>query len=523
VTERLRIRGGRVYDPAHGVDGEVRDVCIDDGRIVERLTEGVPFLDASGLVVMAGGVDIHSHVAGPKVNLARRLSPERRRAGAATVPSTVDTGRLYSLLGYTTVFDAAVPLAGARHAHLELGDTPLVDKGLYVLAGDDEFLQRPLAAGEDERALHTLAWAVKAACAYGVKVVAPGGLRTGRGGHDLLGLDDAAPGTGLTPRRILTAVAAAAEALRLPHPMHLHCNNLGLAGNAATTLATMQALDGRRAHLAHLQFHCYGGEPGARPTSRAREVIAELNRRPHLSADVGQVMFGLATVMTADQPAAEMLHDLLGRKWVAADLELERGCGIVPFEYRETNVVHATQFVAGLELLLLCADPWRLVLSTDHPNGGTLLSYPRLVRLLMDKAFRDEQLARLPPKALEGTALADGLSRVYSLSDVAIVTRAGPARLLGLASKGHLGPGADADLALFAQDADAERMFAAPRYVFKGGVCVVKDGHVRSEVYGRTLHVDPEHDPAVERPLRDLLAREGTLSLEDYAVLAEEI
>jgi len=79
-------------------------------------------------------------------------------------------------------------------------------------------------------------------------------------------------------------------------------------------------------------------------------------RRPHLSADVGQVLFGPATVMTADQPAAEMLHDLLGRKW-AADLELERGCGIVPFEYRETNVVHATRFAAGLELLLLSPGP----------------------------------------------------------------------------------------------------------------------------------------------------------------------
>ena len=248
--------------------GEVRDVCVEDGRIVERLPEGGPSLDASGLVVLPGGVDIHSHVAGPKVNLARRLSPERSRAGAATVPSTFATGQLCSLLGHTTVVDAAVPLAGARQAHLELGDTPLVDKGFYVLAGDEEFLQGPLAAGEDEQALHTLAWAMKAARAYVVKVVAPGGLRAGRRGHDLMGLDDPDPASGLTPRRILTAIAAAAEALRLPHPMHLHCNNLDLAGNAATTLATMQALDGRRAHLAHLQFHGYGGEPGGRPTSR---------------------------------------------------------------------------------------------------------------------------------------------------------------------------------------------------------------------------------------------------------------
>jgi formylmethanofuran dehydrogenase subunit A len=305
--------------------------------------------------------------------------------------------------------------------------------------------------------------------------------------------------------------------------MHLHCNDLGMAGNATTTLETMRALEGHRAHFAHLQFHCYGGERGGRPTSRAREIAEELHRHPNLSADVGQVIFGPATTMTADSRVGEMLHDLTGHKWVDADLELEGGCGIVPYEYRERNAVHATQWAVGLELLLLSQDPWRLVLSTDHPNGGTFLSYPRLIRWLMDKAFRDEQIRRLPPRALEGTALADGLQREYTLSEIAVVTRAGPARLLGLGRKGHLGPGADADVALYAPDGDREAMFARPRYVFKGGVCVAEDGQIRREVAGRTLQAMPGHDPHVERGIRAFLEEEGTLDLEDYVIGEEEI
>ena len=31
----LRIAGGRVYDPANGVAGEVRDVCLSDGKVVD--------------------------------------------------------------------------------------------------------------------------------------------------------------------------------------------------------------------------------------------------------------------------------------------------------------------------------------------------------------------------------------------------------------------------------------------------------------------------------------------------------
>jgi formylmethanofuran dehydrogenase subunit A len=539
VTEQLRVAGGRVYDPGNGVDGEIRDVCLEGGRIVAELPQGAPVLDAGGLVVMPGGVDIHCHIAGHKVNLARRLEPETRRdrglekrmAGGTllrsgtcgTVPSTFATGRLYSLLGYTTAFDAAVPLLGARQAHLELNDTPFLDKGFYLVLGNDEFLLRPLGSGDLTRARETLAWALHAARAYAVKVVNPGGVHAWKSTRAVIGLDDPVPGRGLTPRRIVQEIATAADELRLPHPMHLHCNNLGVAGNASTTLETMRALEGRRAHFAHLQFHCYGGEPGGRLTSRAPEVIEELNRCKNLSADVGQVMFGPATTMTADLHVAEMLHELSGRKWVNADLELEGGCGIVPYAYREGNLVHALQWAAGLEMLLLAADPWRLVLSTDHPNGGTFLAYPRLIRLLMDRAFRDEQIRGVKSRALEGTALADGLSREYSLSEIAIITRAGPARLLGLGAKGHLGPGADADVTIYTPDPNREKMFATPRYVIKGGVLVVGEGQIRRAVYGRTLHVAPDYDSAVERPLRDLLETDGTLSLEDYVISEEEL
>jgi formylmethanofuran dehydrogenase subunit A len=67
------------------------------------------------------------------------------------------------------------------------------------------------------------------------------------------------------------------------------------------------------------------------------------------------------------------------------------------------------------------------------------------------------------------------------------VTRAAPARIAGLPQKGHLGPGADADITLYRPDPDLSRMFAMPAKVFKGGVLVAEDGHVRRRVAGRLL------------------------------------
>src|SRR6185436_20176790 len=133
----LRIAAGRVYDPANGVAGDVRDVCVQDGKIVADVPAHARRIDARGMVVMPGGVDIHAHIAGPKVNAARKLSPEARepqdrteilRAGSGgLVPSTFTTGYRYSLLGYTTVVEAAAPPLAARHVLAELRDTPLID------------------------------------------------------------------------------------------------------------------------------------------------------------------------------------------------------------------------------------------------------------------------------------------------------------------------------------------------------------------------------------------------------------
>ena len=439
-----------------------------------------------------------------------------RSGTGGTVPSTFVTGYRYALLGYTTVVEAATPPLAARHVLAELRDTPMIDAAFLLLMGNNVALF-DLIRRDPARVRDAIAWWLEATGGYGVKLVNPGGVeRWKRGEGNVSSLDDEV--AGVTPRQVIEAIAGAVHELGLPHPVHVHCNNLGVAGNWRTTLDTLDTLEGRRAHLAHLQFHAYGGQPGGRPRSRAPELAEYLGAHPEFSADVGQVMFGPATTMTADAPVSERLRDITGGKWVNADTEVETGCGIVPFTYREKNYVHALQWGIGLELFLLSRDPWRLVLSTDHPNGGSFLSYPRLIRLLMDRDFRNEQLRRANKRAIQRTVLLDDLEREYTLEEIAIVTRAGPARLLGLRDKGHLGAGADADVTIYDERADREEMFATPRYVIKGGRVVVRDGELVEALAGDLLRVAAPHDPAVEDVLRDRFEERYTVQFDSYPV-----
>jgi formylmethanofuran dehydrogenase subunit A len=160
------------------------------------------------------------------------------------------------------------------------------------------------------------------------------------------------------------------------------------------------------------------------------------------------------------------------------------------------------------------------VLTTDHPNGAPFTSYPHLIRLLMDRSFRDEQLARLHPEVAANCALRS-IARELTLDEIAILTRAAPARLLGLHDRGRLGVGAAADVAVYREHANRETMFTAPEYVFKDGALVARSGQVTATPVGGTHFITPGFDPAIEKTLRRHWQAHGAIHF-DHAVIGTD-
>jgi len=515
----LRIRGGRVIDPTNAVNA-VRDVGVRDGRIVDLHPQDKVDreIDASGCVVMAGGVDLHSHIGGGKVNLARMLLPEDHRLNRDPIPlptnplelascghcapGTLATGYRYAEMGYTAAFEPAMLHANARHAHMEMGDVPILDHGAYVMLGSDELMLQMLSRNEDFQHIRDyVAWTIHAAKALGVKVVNPGGISAFKFNQRKLDVDEEHVHWHVTPRRIVHTLAKALHELGVPHPLHIHGSNLGVAGNIESTLATIDALEGLPAHLTHIQFHAYGTEGPKKFSSAAQRLAEVVNANPNVSLDVGQIMFGQTITASGDTMRQHANADLATpRKWIGADIECDAGCGVVPFRYREQSFVNALQWAIGLEIFLLVKDPWRVVLTTDHPNGGPFTSYPHLIRLLMDKSFRDEQFAKLHPD-VAAQSLLPSIARELSLDEIAIMTRSGPARLLGLKDRGHLGSGAAADIAVYREDGNRETMFTAPDHVFKDGVEVASAGRILATPTGGTHFVEPAYDRGIEKRL----------------------
>ncbi len=462
------LKNGIVYDPANEINGEKKDVMFKDGIIVDDVSSDAKVLDVTDKIVMPAGIDPHAHVAGPKLVVGRLYRPEDSRRGVTqktkvlrsesgfSIPSCPATGYRYSRLGYGTVVEAAMPPLEAKHTHEEIATIP--------------------------------------------KIVNPCGSEAWGWGMNVHGVNDKAPYFDVTSKEVIQALAKANEYLNLPHSIHIHPNDLGHPGNVPTTIETMDAVkDIKKSskatirdqvmHLCHLQFHSYTGNSWRDAASGAEEIAKYINKNDHITCDVGQVTLDETTTMTADAPMEYDLFKLSGLKWTNKDIECETAAGIIPCIYSGKSPVNSLQWAIGLELFLHIDDPWKVCLTTDHPNAGPYTRYPRIISWLMSNQRRTEMIEnREVHKWVEKRTTLPTIDREYDFYDIAVISRSAPARIYGFEDRGQLTPGYRADIAVYdinpndidpsRQYAEIEKGFNVADYTIKDGQILVKDKEI---------------------------------------------
>ncbi|MCM2373250.1 formylmethanofuran dehydrogenase subunit A [Aporhodopirellula aestuarii] len=540
------IRGSRLIDPdrfghlSEQSSSDVKDLWFCDESIVDPPVNGeTPDLeiDAKGCVVMAGGIDLHTHIGGGKVTLARMLlrdqmppwreglpHGESSPATSHFLPSAPTTASRYLDMGYTTCLEPAVIPCNARSAHAEMADVRGIDTGGYCLLGNDDVLLQLIAEDSPQEVINAyVAWMLMATRCIAVKVVNPGGISAFKFNTRSFDVDTPHPKNGVTPGQIIRVLSRAVHEIGLAHPLHIHCSNLGVPGNIASTLATIAAADGYPIHLTHAQFHCYGTDGPYKFSSAACQLVEAMKKHPNVTIDVGQIQFGQTVTISADtMHQYQNTRHAKPRKSVLVDIECEAGCGVVPFRYRRREFVHSLQWAIGLELFLAIDDPSRVFLTTDHPNGGPFTAYPHLLALLSDRSLRETALAEIHADAAAASSLK-GIEREYSLDDIATMTRTAPAKILGLDDRGTLAPGRIADVVIYREQDNIETMFRVPEMVFKSGRMIRKQGTcVNIDLMtqpDRTLAVDLnraeiDFDKKLIADFRARYAKHGTFALD---------
>ncbi len=529
------LKSGHVYDPHNKIFNVKKDIYIQDGSIIDKKnikSKVDKVINCSNKIVMPGAIDMHTHIGGGKVNIARLMLEEFHNeqdpnfdSTSIIAPSTLKTGLKYIEMGYTSCFEPALLPANARQAHAEMSDIPFIDKGGYVLLGNDDYFLDLVRKKASQSSINDyIAFVLKATQCIGVKVVNPGGINAFKFNQRALNVDEKSKYYDITPRDIVSVLTRGIQDLGIPHPLHVHCSNLGVPGNFLSTIETIKAANGLPIHLTHIQFQSYGNNGDKGFSSAAVEISNFLNKIPNLTCDVGQIMFGQTVTMSGDSMTQHKNHKHAHpNKWMCMDIECEAGCGVVPFKYKDKSFVNALQWAIGLEIFLLAEDPWKVFLTTDHPNGAPFTSYPHLIKLLMDKTFRNDILNQLPKDILDHTILHT-LNREYTLNEIAIMTRSAPAKILGLTKKGNFSNGSDADVTIYDKNKkDPEEMFAHPSMVLKDGTVVVENGKIKEYVWGKTQTVAPEYDKSIEKNLGRFFEKYHTMKLDNYIISDDEM
>ncbi len=195
-------------------------------------------------------------------------------------------------------------------------------------------------------------------------------------------LDDVVPSYGVSSRNIVGDLCRRRWASKsLPHPLHVHCGNLGAPGSADTGRGHHRR-GGRPAAASRpspvLRLRHRGKRKFSSDGARAwRELV---NATPEVTIDISQVMFGQtvtlifgrdASVPGARHRSSEEIGDLgWRRQW-----RRHRA-----YRYRAGLPTVRWPWATGLELFLLITDPWRVFFTTDHPNGAPFTVLPKAVR-----------------------------------------------------------------------------------------------------------------------------------------------
>jgi len=403
---RCKIAGGRVFDPAQGWQGEVRDLYLDGDRFVPHLSKVEAIIDAKNLAVVPGGIDLRGQVATYGLNFLRLWG---------VVPAPEKLGEMYATLGYTHVHEPFLTLATAAYVHRELAALPVVDVSASLVVNLRDL---DLWLGEGEKlavVAETLQFFLEKTRALNFRVVEPWVRhRQEVYAHRTLPLEAALEVLARLAEKLHTTlmVEASQELLQatLPEPRAFH---LAALGPALTTD------DLKETALAHL-------EQGT-------------------SADLG-LMWPLAVPGKNGVP-------------VTMDLGLGKSLDLVPpvEKDRARRVLSMALAVENKPAAFSGAG------AAQAPVGHYTDFFSWLGDSKARQEFWEEEVS----------------PRQYSFSQWLWSTRTLPARLLGLEDRGHLGPGARADVALFDWPAGAEERWPDQvrrcRKLIKAGTVVVEN------------------------------------------------
>jgi len=543
---KIIVKNGLVFDPINNIDGEIKDILIEDSKIVEKFsTENqVKEVDANGKTVIPGAIDIHAHIAAEQINLIRLLGTNNNLLQEKWKGLTLESiARDYISNGYTFILESNVFPSLAKHTIFNFKHIPVLDKAMLLNVSNMWPLEFEFQKNKYDDIAVFLSNLLLLTKGFGLKVYNPfeseiWNLKTLRKDLTIKGKL-----YNFSALDVYENLIKANEYLRLPHSIHAHIEgyeqseakkNLSLVLDKIKSIQLNPNLKTKSKiprsqlfHLAHASAYNMDGNNS--------ELINTLNSTENVDLDIGFLGFdSINPLITSDRRLINVLtkNNNQNQKLITSAVENEGDTFAMFRKFDKKNSNDCILWANALDLALNVKNKWQLQFSINYPNYADINDVPEIATHLMSSKARKEFMENLNKEFLKKNNLANS-DKVLTFKDYVIITRASPAKSLGLGEiKGNLGINSDADINIL--DIDINEMDISKNYeqlknslsnieyVIKSGKIVKNkekfDLNCQGKIFWSQGFVEKDDKSGIMKSKTDYYKKFGSIFYESLAV-----
>ena len=460
--EKILIKNGLVFDPINNIGGEIKDILIENGTIVEKFSNNneLKEIDANGKTVIPSALDIHTHIASHQVNWARLLGRGSKEFQETWKGLTLkNIARDYIKNGYTFILEANVFPSLSKQSIFDLKHLPVLDKAMLLNGSNLWAIELEYQRGKIEDMAVFLSDLLTLTKGFGFKAYNP--FESESWNFKVLRDDLTENGRlyNFSALDVYENLTKANEHLGLPHSIHAHIegyetpqgeDNLYIILDQIKTLnlTANSNIDSKFKrsqifHLAHASAYNVNGDN--------ERLIKFMNENNNFDLDLGFIGFNqINPLITSDRRLINTLLDTNEAettfKLIRSAVEFEGDMFAALRNFRKDKKSDCILWANSLDLALSIKDKWQMQVSVNFPNYAHINDVSEIATWLTSKKAQNEYMADMNQEFRNNNSLQKH-DESLSFNDFIILSRASPAKSLGLGHiKGNLGIDSDADI-----------------------------------------------------------------------------
>ena len=498
---KVIVKNGIVFDPINKIEGEIKDILIENGKIVERFSNqsNIKEINAKNKTVFPSAIDIHSHIASQQINWVRLLGSKHKLFQEYWNNLSLEyIAKSYLSNGYTFILEANVYPSLSKQTMFNFKQLPVLDKAMLLNISNIWALELEYQREMVNEASTFLSDLLIKTKGFGFKVYNPFEAENWNFQKLRNNLTNNGRLFNFSPIDVYEKMVKYNEALGLPHSVHVHVEgyeqnyakeNLKLILQKIKSLNLIpnpkNKLNIKRSqvfHLAHASSYNIDGDNS--------DLIKFYNENQEYDLDLGFLGFDPINPLTTSD--RRLIHSLSVAenpfKVITTAIESEGDTFSTLRIFNKQNETDCILWANAIDLALNIKNMWQMQLSINFPNYSHINKIPEIATLLLSSNARKKFLENMNKEFVRNHKIINN-DKELTFNDFIILTRSSPAKSLGIGSvKGNLGKNADGDLNILninINDIDTSKDFEKIRkslenieYVIKEGKIIKKDDSI---------------------------------------------